>query len=52
MTTYDRIDAIFQKRGWVCVNECFCYRDTGRLVHIDRVMRAMPEDVMEDIVAA
>jgi len=40
MTTYDRIDAIFKKRCWVCVNECYRYRHTGRLVHIDRVVLA------------
>ena len=52
MTTHDRIDAVFKKCGWVCKGEIFRYRKTGRLVPFDRVMRAMPKDILEDVAAA
>jgi hypothetical protein len=52
MTSYDQIEAVFKKCGWVCKGEVSRYRRTGRVVPIDTVMRAMPDDILEDVVAA
>lgn len=46
MTTYDRIPAILKRHGWQCVDEMFRDRQTGELVDFDRIMEAMPEDIV------
>jgi hypothetical protein len=52
MTSYDRIDAVLKKNGWQCVDDMFRDRQTGELVEFDRIIDAMPEDILEDVVAA
>jgi hypothetical protein len=52
MTTYERIETVLKKNGWQCVDEMFRDCQTGELVDFDRVMEAMPGDILADVVAA
>lgn len=52
MSTFKQIDAVLKSHGWEVTYEAFRYKSNGRLVGFDAVMRAMPDDILEDVVAA
>lgn len=46
------IERILIECGWHCVDEVFRYWPTGRVVPFDRIMRAMPKYILDELVGA